>query len=96
MIDDSNRNKFQIDDKNKAKFSTIISMLIYYLRNRIVHNKAAENHITYLELSSNNTMRDFIKDFMIPCMEIMAFNILFLFPESFKYRDDHLKIELYS
>lgn len=96
LIDDSNRNKFQIDDKNKAKFSTIISMLIYYLRNRIVHNKAAENHITYLELSSNNTMRDFIKDFMIPCMEIMAFNILFLFPESFKYRDDHLKIELYS
>ena len=50
--------------------------ITYQLRNSILHNTATEFHITHYELSKNETIANFLKDFMIPILEKIILHLI--------------------
>lgn len=87
---------FALNNDNKGEIKSILAELIYSIRNGIVHNKAAENHITYSELNNDGLLREFINEFLIPCMEIMIFDIMIIFPGEFKYNNNKIEVSLFD
>lgn len=50
--------------------------ITYQLRNSILHNTATEFHITHYELSKNEIIVNFLKDFMIPILEKIILHLI--------------------
>lgn len=50
--------------------------ITYQLRNSILHNTATEFHITHYELSKNEVIVNFLKDFMIPILEKIILHLI--------------------
>ena len=50
--------------------------ITYQIRNSILHNTATEFHITHYELSKNEVIVKFLKDFMIPILEKIILHLI--------------------
>lgn len=70
-----------------------LSFIIYKLRNRIVHNKATENHITYVNLKVDVGCH--LESFFIPLLELLAFSTIIKLPDCLRYNEKELTIKLY-
>ena len=79
--------------KNIKAVSSFLSFIIYKLRNRIVHNKATENHITYVNLKGDIGVH--LEKFFIPALELLAFSVIIRFPDCLRYSNQELTIKLY-
>lgn len=69
---------FQLDENSlrsclKDKYFAVIT---YQLRNSILHNTATEFHLTHYELSKNEIIVNFLKDFMIPILEKIVLHLI--------------------
>lgn len=70
--------KFELDEPMlrgslKDKYFAEIT---YQLRNSILHNTATEFHITHYELSKNEIVANFLKDFIIPILEKVILHLI--------------------
>lgn len=80
--------------KNNSKdLASFLSLSVYKLRNRIVHNKATENHITYVSLKGD--IGENLENFFIPTLELLAFTAIIKFPDFLRYNNRELTINLY-
>ena len=86
----NNSNNARNNCKDLVNF---LSSSVYTLRNRIVHNKATENHITYVSLKGDVGVN--LEDFFIPTLELLAFTAIIKFPEFLRYNTRKLTINLY-
>ena len=84
-------NRIQL--KNINILTSFLSFIIYKLRNRIVHNKATENHITYVNLKEDIGCH--LEWFFIPLLELLAFSAIIRFPDCLRYDKKELTIKLY-
>ena len=83
----------QNNERHIKSVAGFLSFIIYELRNRIVHNKATENHITYVNLKED--IGDHLEKFFIPVLELLAFSAIIRFPDCLRYSDRELTIKLY-
>lgn len=75
------------------KIAEFYSFWIYELRCEIVHNKATEYHMTYINL--NDDLKDFMINFFLPSMEVIIFHTMVRLPECLKYDRGAIEIKLW-
>ena len=82
------------NNTNKTnELAQCLSYLIYKMRNMIVHNKATERHITYVDLEAY--FDDHLSIFYLPMLELLVFYLLLKLPEKLKYSQQQLNIQFY-
>jgi len=64
--------------------------MVYQLRNTILHNTATEFHLTHYELSKNEIIVKFLKDFMIPILEKIILHLIINNNEIISYKENSL------
>lgn len=74
----------------KQQFPTILSKLIYIIRNGIVHNKETEFHLSHETLDHN--IFKFIETFLIPQIEDILFSLLIENNEIVWYEHQNIKL----
>lgn len=82
--------KFELDETMlrgnlKDKYFAEIT---YQLRNAILHNTATEFHLTHYELSKNETIVNFLKNFMIPILEKIILHLIISNHNLISYEDN--------
>lgn len=76
----------------KQNFPVLLSQLIYYIRNAIVHNKETEYHLSHENLDSE--IVDFIENIMLPILEQIVLNLIIEKNDIVWY--EHQNIKLYA
>ena len=69
---------FELDEAklNSGLQDKYFAEITYQLRNSILHNTATEFHLTHYELSQNELIVNFLKDFMIPKLEKIILHLI--------------------
>lgn len=69
---------FELDEAklNAGLKDKYFAEITYQLRNSILHNTATEFHLTHYELSQNEIIVNFLKDFMIPTLEKIILHLI--------------------
>lgn len=82
-----------LDGYKVNQVSDFYSFWIYELRCEIVHNKATEYHMTYMNLDEN--LKRFMIDFFLPSMEAIIFHTMIRVPKCLQYDRDAIRISLW-
>lgn len=75
------------------KIAEFYSYWIYELRCEIVHNKATEYHMTYINI--DDKLKKFMISFFLPSMEVIVFHTLIRVPECLQYDRQAIEIKLW-
>lgn len=75
------------------KIAEFYSFWIYELRCEIVHNKATEYHMTYINLNAD--LKNFIISFFLPSMELIVFHTMIRVPKCLQYDREAIEIKLW-
>lgn len=75
------------------KIAEFYSFWIYELRCEIVHNKATEYHMTYINL--NDDLKNFMINFFLPSMEVIVFHTMIRVPTCLQYDREAIEIKLW-
>ena len=75
------------------KIAEFYSYWIYELRCKIVHNKATEYHMTYINI--DDKLKKFMISFFLPSMELIVFHTLIRVPECLQYDRQAIEIKLW-
>lgn len=75
------------------KIADFYSYWIYELRCEIVHNKATEYHMTYINL--DHKLKNFMISFFLPSMEVIIFHTLIRVPVCLQYDRQAIEIKLW-
>lgn len=75
------------------KIAEFYSYWIYELRCEIVHNKATEYHMTYINI--DDKLKKFMISFFLPSMELIIFYTLIRVPECLQYDRQAIEIKLW-
>jgi len=86
----NNGNNYKNFKGNGRKDIGYFPKIVYQLRNTILHNTATEFHLTHYELSKNEIIVNFLKDFMIPILEKIILHLIIENHEIISYKENSL------